>query len=145
MSEKTVDFCDGTWKIGDSVFHSEYGWTEIQNIELIPNRICVKSQWFRADGRSGRMSALPTIFPNKFTVPDEAYERPVERPDLAMDTPIWVKKGHYWIPKHFAGWAEDGWVKYWLDGCSSHTGSVAVTTDEWRLDDPEKEQNDEQN
>lgn len=107
MSEKTVDFCDGTWKIGDSVFHSEYGWTEIENIELIPNRICVKSQWFRADGRSGRMSALPTIFPNKFTVSDEAYDRPVERPDLAMDTPIWIKKGHYWIPKHFAGWTGD--------------------------------------
>lgn len=137
MSEKTVDFCDGTWKVGDRVFDRDAGWAKIE--EISPSLVRVKCRWFYSDGRVLKTSVQPMIFPNEFEIPAEAYERPVECPDLAMDTPVWIKKGSYWVPKHFAGWTEHGRMKYWLDGCTSHTAVAAVTTDEWRLDDPAKE------
>ncbi len=86
-------------------------------------------------------SVQPTIFPNEFEIPAEAYERPVERPGLTMDTPVWVWIFDSWGPRHFAGWSEDGRIKCWQDGRTSHTaGGCCWLPDEWRLDDPEKEE-----
>ncbi|HNU08643.1 MAG TPA: hypothetical protein PKO33_12825 [Pyrinomonadaceae bacterium] len=140
MSEKKeINFCDGTWKVGDKVFHRIWGWSSVEVIA--ENSLKVAGQWFSCLGRSMFLDKYPVILPNEYEIPAEAYERPVERPDLAMDTPIWIKKGNSWSRRHFAGWTENGRIKYWSYGQTSHSAEGAwATTDEWRLDDPEKEE-----
>lgn len=138
MSEKPqVNFCDGSWKIGDEVWAGS-DWMPIADIS--DTEVMVGGVWYGSDGRWSKDRAFPAIFPNEFEIPAEAYERPVERPNLPMDTPVWVRKGGYWRPKHSAGWTPDGRMKYWLDGGTSHTAEGRwVSTDEWRLDDPAKD------
>lgn len=47
----------------------------------------------------------------------------VELPDLAVDTPVWVRySGHTdWTKRHFAYWGEDGKMWCWNRGCTSFT------------------------
>lgn len=68
-------------------------------------------------------------------------ERPVERPDLAMDTPVWVRNedNEPWEPRHFAEWCGNLMV-CWEDGTTSHSSEgTNAFWKYWRLDDPAKE------
>ena len=42
------------------------------------------------------------------------------RPDLEIDDPVWIFLDS-WRPRHFAGWTDDGHIKVWVDGKTSHT------------------------
>lgn len=65
----------------------------------------------------------------------------VERPDLAMDTPVWVRNedNEPWEPRHFAEWCGNLMV-CWEDGTTSHSSEgTNAFWKYWRLDDPAKE------
>ena len=60
---------------------------------------------------------------------------------LKMDDPVWVYKIGWWR-RHFAGWADNGDMKYWKDGLTSHTVSGEkeyLTSREYRLNSPDSE------
>ena len=59
------------------------------------------------------------------------YCRPV-RPDLRIDAPVWVRLNDNWEPRYFAGWVDDGRMKYWSTGMTSHT---APTSNAWYVAD----------
>lgn len=137
MSEKKVDFCDGTWKPGNRVWHRDKGWVEIT--QIMAHVILVGKDWYMPDGRNNAGSILPTIFPNKFELPDEAYKRHLEQPDLAVDTPLWGRDydDRVWTPVHFAKWVGDLMFS-WAHCRTSHTETATWAWKQWRLDDPAK-------
>lgn len=54
--------------------------------------------------------------------------------DVAVDTPIWVRDRteDAWIARHFAK-VENGQVRAWVDGCTSHTiYNNATPTTTWQ-------------
>lgn len=55
------------------------------------------------------------------------------RPDLKIDDPVWVRdlKAARWLPRHFAGWSDDGSMQAFADGTTSHTHRTGVST--WKL------------
>ena len=68
------------------------------------------------------------------------YCRPA-RPDLEIDDKVWVKDGSEWLPKHFAGWAIEGFsvIFCWMDGGTSHTQTTKIAWRTWSLTPPEDE------
>lgn len=73
---------------------------------------------FTSDGRQYTCSAAPTLFLNKFKIPDEAYRPP--RPDLKVDDKVIVwddesRKHH----RHFKRWTEDGKIECFGGGETS--------------------------
>ena len=68
------------------------------------------------------------------------------RPNLKIDEPVWVqdRKGG-WLPRHFAGWSDDGRIQVFLDGTTSHTGKIgACGVSTWKfysLEKPEEDSN----
>ena len=43
------------------------------------------------------------------------------RPNLEKDDPVWIMICNEWMPRHFHEWTEDGKMKYFINGYTSHT------------------------
>ncbi len=62
-----------------------------------------------------------------------------ERPDLPVDTPVWVRYADRWHKRYFAEWRGD-LVACWAKGGTSQTADgLPIIWKRWRLDDPEKD------
>lgn len=47
------------------------------------------------------------------------------RPDLKIDDPVWVQESTgRWLPRHFAGWSDDGRIQAFGSGTTSHTNKI---------------------
>lgn len=72
--EMQCDFSD--YKVGDKVWHIKNGWTKINKIE--DTILFTPLGDFYQDGLSAAAAdTVPTYFPNEFTIPPEAYKRPL--------------------------------------------------------------------
>ena len=63
------------------------------------------------------------------------------RPSLEIDAPVWVRIYDNWEPRHFAGWVDDGRMKYWSTGMTSHTAPTSnawYVVEQYRLTPPDK-------
>lgn len=56
-------------------------------------------------------------------LPPEVFPTEKPRPEIAIDTPVWVKDGAIWLARHFAGYSEDGRPSFWANGVTSHSVS----------------------
>jgi hypothetical protein len=93
--------------------------------------------WVRLDGRA-KYDQPPRYYPNEFEIPDEAFAQPL--PDLAVDTPVWVRSEGRWYPRHFAAWRGRE-MGVWNNGYTRHTeiGNYKVYYQTWSLTKPEEE------
>ena len=68
------------------------------------------------------------------------YCRYPTRPDLKEDDPVWVFVCGIWRPRHFHEWTEDGKMRYYGEGYTSHTSVCgSVIADRWSLKRPQEE------
>lgn len=57
------------------------------------------------------------------------------RPDLKVDDRVMVRdhKDYPFMKRHFAGWADDGRIECFADGCTSWSVGIVQTWDEYKL------------
>ena len=62
------------------------------------------------------------------------------RPNLKIDDPVWVRnsKDNHWLPRHFAGWSDDGLIQAFNYGTTSHSNKSNVSTWEFYSLKPEE-------
>ena len=121
------------FKKGDLVECWDHDVEKRENCEYFAFNDCPKACFphlayrFQEDG-----TRYPDIFKFKHCRP--------ARPDLKIDDPVWAKVASGWLPKHFAGWNEDGFMKYWEGGKTSHTTRGAfIVAMGYRLTPPDSE------
>jgi hypothetical protein len=139
---KEFDLIEMGFKVGDTVW--EMGQKEWKIAEVLHKfkHITIESGDMKMSIQpSGRYSdhLLPSFFPNRFEIPEAAFEKP--RPELAVDTPIWVRDGDTdnWQPRHFAKW-EGHKVVAWDEGRTSHSCAKfeRLEWQQYRLTDPKE-------
>jgi len=70
------------------------------------------------------------------------YCRPA-RPELKVDDPVWVREFSEaeWCPRHFSDWDDDGKIRCWEEGKTSHSSEikdrVKVAWSQYRTTPPE--------
>lgn len=74
--------------------------------------------------------------------PPDGFSTEKPRPEIAIDTPVWVRDGSHWLARHFAGYNEQGLPTYWINGVTSHSVlndgyRTQLTCDEVSLTKPE--------
>jgi hypothetical protein len=143
------DLIEMGFQVGDTVWEMGQKPWKIWNIREPKRLFCIDIE---CNGEQevitnlGQYSdeMLPTFFPNRFEIPAEAFEKP--RPELAVDTPIWVRDSDSlrWRPMHFALWAAgdyDSFVVFtWRDGATKHSsnGKLKIGWKQYRLTDPKE-------
>lgn len=144
MAIREFDLLAMGFGVGDTLFEvGEKPWTITERI--------FGSHLFRLHDKDGAEKTItkygstmdgspPRFFPNRFELPETAYEK--KRPDLNVDDPIWVrdKDDDGWMPMHFKSWDTDG-VIVWSQGTTSHSAVNELSTwlfREYSLTDPTK-------
>ena len=119
-------------KKGDKVWSIKFGWGTI--VEIIERTGCPVGVdfenscrlWYCIDGRYSQNDILPSIFWNEFTIPDEAFKKPL--PSIEVDTKVLVwyvnngstsNKHHM----HFHSFTDDGKIRVFQDGRTSFTAA----------------------
>lgn len=119
-------------KKGDKVWSIKFGWGTIAQIikpSECPIGVDFKDScrlWYCTDGRYSQDDILPSIFWNEFTIPDEAFKKPL--PNIEVDTKVlvwYVNNGSISNKQrmHFSGFTEDGKIMVYQDGRTSFSSA----------------------
>ena len=125
-------------KIGDKVWSIKFGWgTIVQITERTGCSIEVDFKdycrsWYRTDGRTASENVHPTIFWKQFTIPDEAFKKPL--PKLEVDTKVlvWYSNSCSISDKqraHFHSFTKDEKIRVYQDGRTSFTTAKWLPSD----------------
>lgn len=131
---KQYDFSG--YKVGDRVWDIRDGWQEIVDISYdLKYPIRAVSRSYTIDGRDHESDKYPTIFPNEFKIPDEAFVKPL--PDLAVDTKVIVWNTGYEEDKfkrYFKEFDSFGNIVCFNNGCTSwSTNGDSITWDNYEV------------
>lgn len=135
-----------TVKVGDTVYCPRRGKGEVtfvkeQNVTPItvtfklPDETCIKRS-YTFQGKLREKDLYPSLFWQPFTIPDEAYVRPL--PKMEVDTLIWVWGDNKATKRlrFFKCFANDGRVKAFDSGYNSESTTLVTTWDNWELYEP---------
>lgn len=133
-------------RVGDVIYSMRHG--EVRIVEINSSNatypICVKygsylasdTCWITLDGKQHGSDRMATYY---WSEPEVIAPPEPQPPDLAVDTPIFVRNrsSGRWRKRHFAAFAENGMVMAWPDGMTSFSieneDLVPIAWAEWML------------
>ena len=123
-------------KVGDKVWNfNTKEWEEI--VRIIYNniyQIITDRSAYTFEGFNNSTHKNPTIFPNEFKIPEEAFEKPL--PKLEVDTKVivWDNVMGQRLPQYFAHFSHNNKFGCFANGRTSFTtNGVVVYWDNWEL------------
>jgi hypothetical protein len=144
---REFDLIEMGFEVGDTVWEmGERAW-RIEKVDAVNKcftvwNALIGARYFITSKGQEAAILLPTFFPNRFEISEAAFEKP--RPELAVDTPIWVRDSdnESWKPRHFCSWGHTG-VAAFDGGRTSHTQGYtdARLWQQYRLTDPKEGKN----
>lgn len=126
------------YKRGDKVWHITKGWVEIDSIDSTQHPINTRFDNFTVDGKAYEDDLYPTIYPNEFKVPAEAFKKPL--PDLKVDTKVivWNKDDKAKYHRHFKWFTKDGEIVCFVNGTTSWSNDGDTIWDYYEVFEDDK-------
>jgi len=125
------------YKVGDKVWKYGVGWIEITEInnDSIYQIICSDGNTYSIEGEYRISDSLPSIFPNEFQIPKEAFIKPL--PKLEVDTKVLVWDDNSpKVKRYFSHFSKDGKIVCFTGGATSWSANGAAYIhlwDNWEL------------
>ena len=106
--EKYIKEAKQIFKVGDKVYHIEYGWGEVYHQERINFPVCVKFRedeimTFTLDGRETSESKQSLLSFTEYTLQGFSQERPIELPEIG-ELCLVSDSGRDWYCIKFGGY-----------------------------------------
>ena len=144
MNIKTINLLELGYGVGDQLWDSlENTWKTIREVDTNQPYMPIlldSGAKISVSGKASQGHINPRYLPNKFDIPNSAFERPL--PELEIDAPVWVRDENdtRWLPRNFARW-ERRQIGCWQDGCTKHTADGLIRYwDEFRLANPKDDE-----
>lgn len=122
-------------KVGDKVFDSIYGWSEVVKLyNGEPYIIATNIGIYTNDGKLHSANIFPRLFWNEFEIPKEAFIKPL--PKLEVDTKVlvWNEDGDVIQRRHFSHFNSNGKICCFIEGTTSFTSKAFNSCwDNWEL------------
>lgn len=132
------------FKVGDTVYHWQYGKGEVESIPERDNYIVVEfgggAVYFTIDGRQ-LGSHFPTLSFTPYDIVNGGFSQERPLPDIEVDTLVYVRGKiiEEWKMRFFSHFNEDGDI-YCFDWQQKSTDTKLTTTwPEWSLTNPLEE------
>jgi len=125
------------YKVGDKVWKYGVGWIEITEInnEWAYPISCSDGYTYSMDGKLHVNNYFPSIFPNKFKIPQKAFIKPL--PKLKVDTKVLVWDDGVVVKekRHFSHFNKYGKIVCFDNGTTSWSNynDYKYTWDNWEL------------
>ena len=131
------------FKVGDTVYHWQYGKGEVENIYEDNNYVVVDfdggAVHFTKDGRQ-LGSHFPTLSFTPYDLVNGGFSQERPLPDIEVDTLVYVRfAGGEWRMRYFSHFSGNGCIRCFNDQKKSTDTKFFSIWDEWSLTNPLEE------